>query len=683
MINKLKIRTKLLLGFSIVTIIAITLGTIGIVRLGENAIADKNLYERITLAISDLETMSTNLQKIRIAYRDILIKDEFANNTETQISKISNCRNIIDTAINNYEKTIKSEEGLALFNIYKEKWAEYNRHVDMMLNLSKEKDLKAAEVKLSDINFINASNGCEKALENLIAHKTENGKLVAEENNNKSQTAKNMMLGLIALAIIVSMAIGLFISMNINTIISEVIAISKQLTNAASEGNLSTRGDVLKINPEFREIVSGINTTLDKVIGPLNVAASYVELIAKGELPEAIKEDYKGDFNLLKENLNKCILSISQQTEAAQSIAEGNLNITVDIRSKNDILGKSLNNLIKVNREITDKVKLIASGDLTVLLEKRSEQDELLEAFSNMVKANSKVINEFKLVIENIVMAGQQMQAVAQDISQGSTEQAASTEEVSSSMEEMVSNINQNADNAKQTEKIAQQASIDINEGSKSVITTVEAMKKIADKISVIGEIAEKTDLLAINAAIEAARAGEQGKGFAVVAAEVRKLAENSQSAAKEINELSKSSVKIADESGNLLQKIVPDIQKTAVLVQEISAASMEQNSGAGQINNAIMQLNTVTQKNAASSEEMSSSAIELAHQAEQLQELVAFYKTDEEINNATKYRREKERIVKSAAKQAQTVPKSSATPNKTIIQMPQEDIYDNKFEKF
>jgi methyl-accepting chemotaxis protein len=204
-------------------------------------------------------------------------------------------------------------------------------------------------------------------------------------------------------------------------------------------------------------------------------------------------------------------------------------------------------------------------------------------------------------------------------------------------MEEMVGNITQNSDNARQTEQIALRASTDIQEGNKAVLTTVEAMKTIAEKIAIVGEIAEKTDLLAINAAIEAARAGELGKGFAVVAAEVRKLAENSQAAAKEINNVSKTSVKVADESGVLLQKIVPDIQKTALLVQEIAAASLEQNSGANQVNNAIMQLNAVTQKNAAAAEEMSSSAEEMASQAEQLSELISFYKLSDEKKITTK----------------------------------------------
>jgi methyl-accepting chemotaxis protein len=191
----------------------------------------------------------------------------------------------------------------------------------------------------------------------------------------------------------------------------------------------------------------------------------------------------------------------------------------------------------------------------------------------------------------------------------------------------MSANIKQNADNAMQTEKIAVKSAADAQEGGKAVTQTVAAMKEIAGKISIIEEIARQTNLLALNAAIEAARAGEHGKGFAVVASEVRKLAERSQMAAAEISELSSSSVEVAEKAGEMLSAMLPDIQRTAGLVQEISAASKEQDTGTEQINKAIQQLDQVIQQNAAAAEEMSATAEELANQSEQLQSTISFFK--------------------------------------------------------
>jgi methyl-accepting chemotaxis protein len=211
-------------------------------------------------------------------------------------------------------------------------------------------------------------------------------------------------------------------------------------------------------------------------------------------------------------------------------------------------------------------------------------------------------------------------------MSKGASTQAASAEEASSSIEQMNANIRQNAENALQTEKIATQAANDAQEGGDAVNMTVSAMKQIADKIMIIEEIARQTNLLALNAAIEAARAGEHGKGFAVVAAEVRKLAERSQNAAAEINDLSTNSVEVAEQAGQLLEVIVPNIQKTAELVQEISAASKEQDAGAEQINKSIQQLDSVIQQNASASEEMASTAEELSSQSEQLADMISFF---------------------------------------------------------
>ncbi len=240
-----------------------------------------------------------------------------------------------------------------------------------------------------------------------------------------------------------------------------------------------------------------------------------------------------------------------------------------------------------------------------------------------LTRSVTRVLQDVKAGADNVAAASQQLSSGSEQMSQGATEQAASAEEASSSIEEMNATIRQNADNSQQTEQIALKSSSDALESGKAVSSAVAAMKEIANKISIIEEIARQTNLLALNAAIEAARAGEHGKGFAVVAAEVRKLAERSQTAAAEISQLSATSVEVAERAGSMLAKLVPDIQKTAELVQEISAASKEQTSGADQINAAIQQLNQVIQQNAGSAEEMASTAEELLAQAEQQQETI------------------------------------------------------------
>lgn len=277
----------------------------------------------------------------------------------------------------------------------------------------------------------------------------------------------------------------------------------------------------------------------------------------------------------------------------------------------------------------------LAKGDLTLTVNATTsdETGQLLSAMKNMVENLKKVVQDVSSAANNVATGSHQMSSSSQQMSEGATMQAASAEEVSSSMEEMSSNIKQNADNAQQTEKIALKAAIDAREGGQAVSETVSAMKDIATKISIIEEIARQTNLLALNAAIEAARAGEHGKGFAVVATEVRKLAERSQTAAAEISKLSSSSVEVAEKAGEMLTKIVPDIQKTAELVQEISAASNEQNSGSEQINKAIQQLDHVIQQNASATEEIASTAEELSSQAEQLIDTISYFKTD--ISNA------------------------------------------------
>ena len=272
---------------------------------------------------------------------------------------------------------------------------------------------------------------------------------------------------------------------------------------------------------------------------------------------------------------------------------------------------------------------LIAEGDLTVVIEanRQDEVGKLLSSMKSMVEKLSFIVADVQQASEHVAAGSEMVSSSTEELSQGASEQAASAEQSSASMEQMAANIRQNADNARETEKIATKSADDALKGGRSVTETVTAMINIADKISIIEEIARQTDLLALNAAIEAARAGEHGKGFAVVASEVRKLAERSAKAAGEISKLSFSSIQVAEQAGSLINSMIPDIQRTAELVQEINAASIEQTTGADQVNKAIQQLDEVIQQNAGIAEEMSSTAEELTAQAQSMNEAVSYFK--------------------------------------------------------
>ncbi|EDX80473.1 MULTISPECIES: methyl-accepting chemotaxis protein [Brevundimonas] len=315
----------------------------------------------------------------------------------------------------------------------------------------------------------------------------------------------------------------------------------------------------------------------------------------------------------------------------ADAVAIGDLDERVEIKSNDEI-----KDLVNAFNRLTDNLKTtatmadeIANGDLTVQPKPLSDKDTLGLSLQSMVERLRGVVGDALSAADNVSSGSQELSATSEQMSQGATEQAAAAEQASASMEEMAANIKQNADNAAQTEKISRQSSKDAEASGEAVNRAVDAMRTIADKIGIVQEIARQTDLLALNAAVEAARAGEHGKGFAVVASEVRKLAERSQTAAAEIGAVSGDTVKAAQEAGEMLQRLVPDIRKTAELVSEISAACREQDVGASQINEAIQQLDKVTQQNAGASEQMSATSEELAAQAEELQTSIAFFRTD------------------------------------------------------
>jgi len=321
---------------------------------------------------------------------------------------------------------------------------------------------------------------------------------------------------------------------------------------------------------------------------------------------------------------------IVRMSHSAQRAATGDLRDTLEFDQRVDELGelsRSMNSMYAYLQSMAAVADRISAGDLTVKVEPRSQQDAFGIAFSAMMQKLAEMIGEVRSAASGLASASGQVSSTAQTVSSGNSEQAAAVQETTANLEQMNASIAANADNSRQTEVMAKKGAHDAEESGKAVRDTVTAMNSIAEKISIVEEIAYQTNLLALNAAIEAARAGEHGRGFAVVATEVRKLAERSQIASREISGLAKTSVRVADRSGSLLTDLVPAIRRTAELVQDVAAASNEQATGVAQISQSLAQVDQVTQRNASAAEELAATAEEMASQAEALKSLVEVFR--------------------------------------------------------
>lgn len=620
----MKIRSKLLLSSSIAIVCLILIGGVGFFSTNNVANISMALYEKQALPVIKINEVEKNAWEIliRLIVHAALSEPDKMRQLEQEIKKRFDsmpllieeyAKRVRDQSVNIPETGESSASSPAVSQAFQNEWAQFEQIMKRALELSQD---YAKEDAIS-LLVGEGRAAYDRAL-TVIRKQVESHEQQMITFRNRATDSRRNAVGWMVVITLTAIALNSVLTIITTRDIQKQVEGVIKIANAIAEGDLPQ-----DIDAEGTDETAQLLSAMKNMVSNLKNTAQIAEQIARGDL--TAKVNILSDRDALGKSIALMVSNLKNTVHMAEQIAEGDLTVRVKILSDKDILGKSLALMIERLCEVVSDVR---------------EAAESVKSVTDNAKSSADTLASVSL----------QMSARSEEMARGASDQAASAEEASASMEEMASHIRQNADYAARTEKIALKSSEDAREGGKVVTKTVKAMKAITDRISVIRDIAEQTDILALNATIEAAGAGEYGTRFAIVASEIRDLAERCRTAAGDIDKLSVFSVEVAEKAGNMLSEIVPDIRKTAELVQEISAACNEQSMGAEQISSSFQQLDQVIQQNAQSSEELAGTAEEMAStsdrmlgnsqmmtsQAERLRSAIGHFRMKPDVSPAT-----------------------------------------------